>query len=232
MIGAIFQLIFSLIIWTIRSACTSVWLFFFGPPVGTVDCLHCGSSFQFQYVDSLQDVGVVSSVVWSADGKYLAVGHTVHQAVLDIYDTKNWNLITKAVGDEFSQYPLVQFIDSDKDLILPRRIGGNYAANSIPPADDYISLEEWNIEHNIVEKTFYATFTSDRNSSEFSKPLSRYEQERASLATAMAVSSDGKYVAASVGTGVLIYDHASAQVIQNIKCESHFKSSFTPFTVR
>ncbi len=222
------QFIFGLIIWMIRSAFMSIYLFFAGPPVGTVVCIHCSEPMHFRTDATLNDQGVVSSVVWSEDGKYLAIGHS-QETKIDIYDTKNWNLIGSIIGQEPSQHSLARFVDNNQDLILPRDTG---APNGLPLFDNNVSIVKWNIVKHTVDKKFYTSFSNDKNSFEFSKPFTPDFIARASKAAAVAASADGRYVAASVATGIIIYDSETAQVIQNIKCADHFVSSIEPYTLR
>ncbi len=221
------QFFFGLIISMIRSAFTAIWLFLFGPPVGTVACVHCSIQMQFHNEITLKGSSLVSSVVWSQDGKYLAVGH-FQESLIDVYDTKTWGLVGSVIGDAYSYNSLVRFVDNDENLLMPLTTGETQATPL--PLNDYgVSLVKWNIFQGAVSQKYYASAEYDKSSFNSKGYQPPGFQGRTSTAGAVAVSADGQYVAAAIQTGVVIYNQSDSRVIQSIKCEFQYGTTSNTF---
>ncbi len=181
-----------------------------GTRVWSVACAECTWKKSFHQETIIQQPWSVSSVVWSSDGRYLAVGSGL-EGTFNVYDTKGWTLISNIQRwDIGSNNSLVRFSDQNTTLILPR-IWGKNAQITAPTIDDNVSLEKWDIKLGIVTQKYYAHFPGE-NDRTFAW------RRMASIARAIAVSSDGQFIAAAVGGEVLVYNATSGSVVQGIMC--------------
>ena len=181
-----------------------------GTSVWSVACAECTWNKSFHQETILQQPWSVSSVVWSSDGRYLAVG-SGFEGTFNVYDTKGWTLISNIQRwDIGSNNSLVRFSDQNTALILPL-IWGKNAQITAPTIDDNVSLEKWDIKRGIVTQKYYAHFPGENNRTFAWRRM-------ASIARAIAVSSDGQFIAAAVGGKVLIYDATSGSILQSIMC--------------
>jgi WD40 repeat protein len=184
-----------------------------GAYVWPVACRGCSWHRSFHAMATLEQPWTVSSVAWSSDGKYLAVG-SAGEGIVRIYDTNDWRLLSDIWRwDTGGFQPLTRFEDQNATLILPR-IWGKNAQIVAPNIDDSVSLEKWDINSNRIVQKYYAHFP-DENEQSFGW------RRAASIARAVAVSSDGRLIAAAVKgppSGVFIYDASSARVLQKITC--------------
>lgn len=184
-----------------------------GSTVWPVDCKGCSWLKSFHTVETLEQPWTVSSVVWSSDGKYLVVG-SAGEGIIRIYNTSGWQLVSDIWRwDAGGFQPLSRFGDQNTTLILPR-IWQKNAQIATPTIDDSVSLEKWNISSNNIVQKYYAHFPHE-NEQSFGW------RRAASIARAVAVSSDGRLIAAAVEgppSGVFIYDASSARVRQKITC--------------
>ncbi len=193
-----------------------------------VSCRGCSQLMHLKTVKTIAEPGVVSNEDWSPDGKYIAIG-IWSESHINVYDTENWKLLGSLAVQNDNEGRGVKFLMND-DLIIPAVAAGD-RLNTIPNLDDNVSAEEWNFKKKLIVKKFRTSFTYDKNAQEFSRTLTPVDVQWASFARAIAVSSDGRLVATSVYTGATIYDSTNAQVVQNIKCETHFSAPQNPYTV-
>ncbi|HTQ71279.1 MAG TPA: hypothetical protein VMH92_07265, partial [Acidocella sp.] len=116
-----------------------------GDPVWPLNCPGCSWHKSFHYEVTLEQPWTVSSVVWSSDGKYLAVG-SAGGGIINVYDTANWQLIDGIWRWDIGGFePLTRFTDQNTTLIFPRLWGMNAKIRTPGSmADENVSIEKWN----------------------------------------------------------------------------------------
>ena len=200
------------------------------PPIWTVSCPSCIQPMHLKTITTLTQAKLVTNIDWSPDGKYIAI-ESSQESQIDVYDTADWKPLRSVQVMSSPWGRGVKFLSTSDDLIIPPLASGS-ALETTPGADYNVSAEEWNFKNNLIVRKFRISFVEDDRSREFSKEFFQNELASYSLAQAIAVSSDGRYIATSVATGAIIYDSSDAQVVQNIKCEIHFSYPNNPFTIR
>lgn len=190
----------SVVFWTVAAQPSKLQ----SPLISSVACASCDQNKLFVPEATLPQNGSVSSIVWSPDEKYLCVGSFLEKNI-DVYDTSSW----KIVSHIWSDYPVaennskIQFIGDSFHIVRPTIRNLN---------NENTSFQIWSITTNSIVKTFYSSF---------SQPLQTSPWQD-SIAEAIAVTKDGKMIAASTaadGVAVRIYNGKDTKVIQQIRCQ-------------
>ena len=160
-----------------------------------VECNGCSTAKRFKTVATLPQSYSVSSLVWSPDGKYLAVGNLIESQV-NIYDTSNWQLVSHITAGAAGGGNFMNLFTSDSEYLIRPRIGALNVAK--------VSMQKWDIKNSVVVGSF------------FSETLGGYPP-------GMAASSVNNLIAAAGGNhghaDVMIYNSNDYSVVQNVPCE-------------
>ncbi|MDE1905557.1 MAG: WD40 repeat domain-containing protein [Rhodospirillales bacterium] len=191
---------------------------FFGDQVHSVACAGCTANRPFQTEKMLQLPYIISSLVWSPDGKYLAVGSLLESKV-DIYDTSNWNLVSHIQAGAAGEGGFVnQFTSDSKYLIRPR-----FTAHGT----DNVSIQKWNPETNLIVGDFISIFQTEKGTTNDLEGHDSYPK-------AVATSVKNNLVAAAVGGStyghILIYNSIDYHVRQDILCGFHSSPNAIAFS--
>lgn len=190
----------------------------FGDRVHAVACAGCTASVPFHTEKIIQLPYFISSLVWSPDGKYLAVGSLLESKV-DIYDTSSWNLIGHIQAGSAGDATFVDQFTSDSQYLIRPPLTAVGTEN--------VSLQKWDIKAGMIAGNFPSIFASEQG-----MPYGR--EFRDSYANAVATSATADFVAAAVGGisngHILIYDSINYSIKQVILCAFRASPSAMAFS--
>ncbi len=167
----------------------------FGSELHRVECNGCSTGKTFKIVATLPRPHSLSSLVWSPDGKYLAVGSLI-EAQVDIYDTSNLQLVSHITAGAAGESNFMNLFTSDSQYLIRPTIGGSNI--------ERVSMQKWDIASGTIAGNFLT-------------------ETQGSRTVGVAASSTNNLIAGTGGVGIspdiLLYNSNDYSVVQNIPCE-------------